>query len=463
MSTLGPLLNDVLGRIEEPEGHRGYLAVASAGMMLGAAVGAAAGALGDDLARLIPPLAPPELLPVTALLPRRRPEAGEPWAAYRDDTLSRAEKARKRLAKLGVEAEALVSAGALRFEADPEQLRHVGQKEPDFELVELDPLLEGTALDDVPEDIEYVPFITRHPTLDGTGVTVAVLDTGIDSHHPSLQVAAATTACAEGVDIPGRHGTHCAGIVSSRDPEFRGVAPGVSLVDVKVGRASGLLEPGELARGFDQAADAGADILSVSIGFNHRPRITPLGHGWTCSRRTPCLVCRAVDTAVRREAQFVVVAAGNEHERTASARQIGLSVDTELCCPGQASQAFTVASIAKGTWLPASTSSRGPSSSGAAKPDVAAPGVNITSTVPVPRDAGGNLRAQPSRSELFARDSGTSMATPIVAGMAALLAQRMAASGKAPSPRTLRRALLRSAKPLQFGPDAVGKGRAALI
>jgi subtilisin family serine protease len=344
-------------------------------------------------------------------------------------------------------------------------LRHLQDRSTDIELLELDPLLEATALDDIPENIELASFQRKYPDLDGEGMTVALLDTGVDLEHPHLDVAESFTECGEPLEIPGQHGTHCAGIIASRDEEFRGVAPGVRLVNIKVARASGRLEPGELVRGFDRAAAVGAHIVSVSLGFNHRPRYTVRGHGWACSRRRPCLVCRAVDTAVRREAHLVVIAAGNEHEYAETMRRAGdgSRLDTELCCPGQARLAVTVASINKRSWLPADSSSRGPSSSGARKPNIAAPGVNVTSTVPVPREANGQPVADVLRSDIFARSSGTSMATPVVAGIAALLGQRMERRGRKASPSALRRTLMRAAHPLPYGNATVGHGRAATL
>jgi serine protease AprX len=96
------------------------------------------------------------------------------------------------------------------------------------------------------------------------------------------------------------------------------------------------------------------------------------------------------------------------------------------------------------------------------KPDIAAPGVNVCSTIPVPRGGDGRPVANPARGDIFARDSGTSMATPVVAGMAALLAQRLKQRGREPRPDVLRRTLMRAAQPLLFGREAVGRGRATL-
>lgn len=453
MAQLGPLLDDVLSRIEEPERSLGFLAVAS----VGAAMDVNAAAVRDL------PVPEPEV-PVTALLPRRAPRRGEPWNQYRDDTLDSLRKYSDELERMGIEPEPLVSASALRFHAAPDQLRHLERRAEDIELLELDPLLEATALDDVPGEINLPEFRRQYPHVDGEGVTVVVLDTGVDLEHPHIEVAESIDGCDEPVEIPGAHGTHCAGVIASRDQEFRGVAPGVRLVNLKVGQSSGRVEPGVLARGFDRVAHLRHAILSVSLGFNHRPRYTIDGHGWTCARARRCVVCRALDSAVRREAQLVVVAAGNEHEKAEALRRSGegARLNTELCCPGQATAAVTVASISKGTFLPASSSSHGPSASGAAKPNIAATGVNVTSTIPVPRGLDGRPEAGVHRSDIFARGSGTSVATPVVAAVAALLAQRMRQAGHDPTPSALRRALAHGAKPLNFGAEVVGSGRCAL-
>jgi serine protease AprX len=428
----------------------GFLATTSVGQMAAASLPLSA--------------APSTSVPVTALLARRPPERDEPWQAYRNDTMERLAVWTKRLERIGVDALPLISATGLRFDAEPDQLRYIEARSDGIELIELDPLLEATTLDEVPTDIDLPSFRDGYPDIDGEGVTVAVLDTGVDCQHPFLTVAESFSTCDEPVEKPGKHATHCAGIVASRDAEYRGVAPGVRLVNIKVGRANGLIQPRWVSQGFDQAAAIGAQIISLSVGFNHRPLSSPGGHGWWCTRRQKCQVCVSVETAVRRGAQLVVVAAGNEHELAEEMRRTGAGrlLDTELCCPGQSRDAVTVGSICKSSWAPAGSSSHGPSSTGAIKPDVAAPGVNITSTVPVPRGLDGQVVSNPSRSDVFARDSGTSMATPVVAGIAALLTQQMERAGRKATPGALKRALMRGAAPLAFGRDIVGSGRTVL-
>ena len=123
-----------------------------------------------------------------------------------------------------------------------------------------------------------------------------------------------------------------------------------------------------------------------------------------------------MDNAVRLDGVFVVVAAGNEHDRAQALRAngFGANFDTEVSCPGHAREALTVGATTKASFLPASFSSRGPSADGRDKPDVCAPGVNITSTIPAPRLPNGDLVPSPPRASLFGVKSGTSMATPIV-------------------------------------------------
>jgi len=438
MARVGPLLAAVLA----PEEVFGFLAIA-----------------GEASFEAAKPA--PDAIAVVALVARRQPHRGEPWSAYREETLGRLAPFVDELGGLGLEPEPLIAAGGLQFSAEQDVIRHLAETHDDLELIELDPLVKATLLDDIPADIDLPSFHESHPGRDGAGITVAVLDTGVDTSHPALDVSESISTCGEPVEIPGVHGTHCAGIVASRDATFRGVAPGVRLLNVKVARSDGRLKYGDLTRGIDRALELGAHILSISLGYNHRPLWSVDGVGWSCSDE-PCAMCRAVNAAVISDQHLVVVAAGNEHQHAEAmrARGQGDAFDTELCCPGQAAEAFTVGSITKTTWVPAESSSRGPGSNGAAKPDLAAPGVNVMSTIPVPRGADGAPVAAPPRVDLFGRLSGTSMATPVVTGIAALVAEGMVAQGIEPTPTRLKQALLEACAPLAEPAQAVGAGRA---
>lgn len=289
-----------------------------------------------------------------------------------------------------------------------------------------------------------------------------MLDSGVDLHHPFLRVSASVSTCGESIDIPGSHGTHCAGSIASRDSFYPGVAPGVSLLNIKVLTSDGRGTHTNVTQGIDRALELGADILSLSLGFNHLPTWSDGGHGWQCDSGH-CPLCTAVDNVSLLDNIMVVVAAGNEHTRAEFLRQYRYALDTELGCPGQARQAITVGATYKSSSLfaPAEFTSHGPTSYNTKKPNLVAPGVNITSTIPVPRDSNGIPVLNPQRIDLFGRKSGTSMATPIVAGVVALIVQRFKENGIAITNAAVKKELYRKAITAIAGADAniVGLGR----
>ncbi|HEX9944729.1 MAG TPA: S8 family serine peptidase [Thermoanaerobaculia bacterium] len=314
-------------------------------------------------------------------------------------------------------------------------------------------------MDDVVREIGLAPSLTVPRAFSGRGVTVAVLDSGIDARHPFLAVRESVSTCPEPCGRPGRHGTHCAGAIASRSAERPGVAPDVRLLDVKVALADGMTSPGWLAQGIDEALDRGADVLSISFGLNRFPVTSYGGHGWVCVDGR-CILCRAVDHATACGA-VVVAAAGNGHLRAQALLDAGeeLSAGTELLCPGQARSAVTVGAFEKepvARLYP--RSSRGPAGHGSPKPDLVAPGVDVTSTIPVP--AG---EVEPNPFDLFGLGSGTSVATAVVAGAVALLIERRRSAALPWSPAEIREELLgRCVRPLNAClddlPGAVGAG-----
>jgi serine protease AprX len=234
---------------------------------------------------------------------------------------------------------------------------------------------------------------------------VAVVDTGIDATHPAL--AAAVTSQ---IDLTGLgngdgfgHGTHCAGIVASQDKTFTGIAPGASLIAIRVMDNSGSMSAANGVAGLQAAVTAGARVASNSWGFSHG------GHGgWSDSDGT-CILCTAADNAVTAGV-VVVVAAGNEDNDQSG------GYDTHLRCPGMARSVVTVAASDKSDVM-ASFSSLGPTPDGRTKPDITAPGVSINSC----RATGTTLGTVVDPAGNFISLSGTSMATPHIAGVAALM------------------------------------------
>lgn len=265
--------------------------------------------------------------------------------------------------------------------------------------------------------------------LDGSGTTVAVLDTGIDAAHPDLadQIASQmnfTEGREDDRDLVG-HGTHVAGTVAgtgaASEGRYRGIAHGGHLLDGKVCARIGCRESWVLA-GMQWAAEQGADVINMSLGGPDTPEVDPLE--------------QAVETLTDEYGVLFVIAAGNE------------GGDATVSSPASADAALAVGAVDKSDEL-ADFSSRGPRIDGALKPDLSAPGVQIVAA----RSADGS-RGEPGES--YVALSGTSMATPMVAGSAAILAQQHPDW----SPDQIKTALMNSAAPnTAYGPYALGNGR----
>lgn len=237
-------------------------------------------------------------------------------------------------------------------------------------------------------------------SITGQGVTVAVLDTGIDYTHPDLG-GCIGTGCkvvgghnfVEGEDTSNPidkhgHGTHVAGIIAAKGA-LTGVAPDVTLYAYKVLSDQGWGMESAIVAALEKAVDPDGnpltddqiDIVNMSLGGSGAPD-SPISE--------------AANNAMAAGV-VVVVAAGNS----------GSSYST-IGSPGNAEQVLTVGASDNNGAI-AGFSSRGPISGKTyVKPELVAPGVEINSAKP-----GGS----------YVRLSGTSMATPHVAGGAALLKQ----------------------------------------
>ncbi|MFE6494636.1 S8 family serine peptidase [Streptomyces sp. NPDC057748] len=232
---------------------------------------------------------------------------------------------------------------------------------------------------------------------DGKGSKVAVLDTGIDATHPDVKDRILETkSFVPGEEVVDRHGhgTHVASTIAgsgaASDGVNKGVAPGAGLIIGKVlsdegsGADSGIIEAMEWAKA------EGADVVSMSLGSS----IPDDGSD---------PMSQAVDALSADGGPLFVIAAGNAY----GAGTIG--------SPGSAEKALTIAAVDKQDER-ADFSSMGPLvNSYGLKPDLSAPGVNINAAA---------SQSVPGADGMYRSMSGTSMATPHVAGAAAILKQR---------------------------------------
>ncbi|MCX5121760.1 S8 family serine peptidase [Micromonospora sp. NBC_00362] len=233
----------------------------------------------------------------------------------------------------------------------------------------------------------------------GSGVTVAVLDTGVDTAHPDLAgkvlEAVNFTDTPEDGDTVG-HGTHVAstiaGSAAASAGRHRGVAPDAKLLSGKVCETEWCSESAILAGMHWAAADKQAAIVNMSLGTADASGNDPLEE--------------AVNTLTARYGTLFVVSAGNE------------GADGAVSSPSSADAALSVGAVDRAERR-APFSNRGPRvGEEIIKPDITAPGVGI-----VAARAEGTAMGEPVN-DRYTAASGTSMATPHVAGVAALFAQR---------------------------------------
>ncbi|MFB7177292.1 S8 family serine peptidase [Streptomyces sp. NPDC056257] len=262
------------------------------------------------------------------------------------------------------------------------------------------------------------------------GVNVAVLDTGVDTEHPDLVNSIASSQAfvpdREVMDFNG-HGTHVASTIvgtgAASDGKEKGVAPGAKLLVGKVLDDNGSGQESWVLAGMEWAArDQHAKIVNMSLGGSPSDGTD--------------LLSQAVNRLSDETGALFTVAAGNAG-----------SAWFTVGAPGAAESALTVGAVDKSDAL-ADFSSRGPrTGDGGIKPDLTAPGVDILAarSQHVPRSTG-----------YYRPLSGTSMATPHVAGAAALL------SAEHPdwTGRQLKEALVSTTKATpQYSPFAGGSGR----
>lgn len=258
-------------------------------------------------------------------------------------------------------------------------------------------------------------------TFTGSGVVVAVLDTGIDAQHPAFAGLELVERdfTGEGNGDGQGHGTHCAGTICGRDVEGLriGVAPGVGKLLVgKVLGADGGGSTAGVMEGLQWAVNEGANVISMSLGisFPHYvesleqqgiPPLAATSLGLEAYRATLRLFDAAVQlmnaaALANDNPALLVAASGNESERDGTP-----SYRVFAAPPSAADYAVSVGAVDEaGVVAPFSN----------ARPTLVAPGVDVVSA-----KAGGGLVSF----------RGTSMAAPHVAGVAALVAEQLRGQG----------------------------------
>ncbi len=250
---------------------------------------------------------------------------------------------------------------------------------------------------------------------DGSGITVAVLDTGIDPDHPAFAgVDLVQRNFTQGADNDeNSHGTHCAGTIFGKDVDGTriGIARNIkrALIGKVLGEGGG--SSATIAQAIQWAVGEGANVISMSLGIdfpgyvdflvnNRNLEVNPATSLALEAYRANINLFSQLSALVKAQGVFgegtiIVAASGNESRRP--------EYEIAVAPPAAGTGIIAVGALQNdsGGLSIASFSNN--------QVDISAPGAGIISSVP-----GGGLGTK----------SGTSMATPHVAGIAALWAQR---------------------------------------
>lgn len=284
---------------------------------------------------------------------------------------------------------------------------------PGVIMIELDGILE--ALNGDVAVVHAVDVAQENTGYDGSGVTVAIIDTGIDGNHSGLDDqdddpstydpkiigfydAVNNPSLTNGTEVfpydDQGHGTHCAGTTAGTGaPTFEhpGMAPQANLVGVKVLDAGGSGSFATVMAGMQWTVDHRYEYniraASMSLGG-------PGAIEWTSSEEDS--VNRYSNEMVRAGIAMFIAAGNN-------------GVSAQIGTPGSAEDVITVGALDKDTSI-AIYSSQGPTEEGRIKPNIAFVGSDVMS-------------AEANSGDGYVGFSGTSMATPGAAGVAALMYQ----------------------------------------
>ena len=228
----------------------------------------------------------------------------------------------------------------------------------------------------------------------GKGIRVAVLDTGLDLQHPDFagrQITANSFVAGVTAQDGHGHGTHCVG--TSCGPKQPGQLPRYGIAydaEIFVGKVlsdQGSGAEGDILNGLQWAIEQGCVVISMSLG-------SPVSPG-----QQPDPIFEEVAQRALAAGTLIVAAAGNDSQRPGDIEPVGHPANCpSVLAVGAIDQQFAIGFFSNG--------GINPQGGGV---DVAAPGLDVRSSWPAPK--------------LYNTISGTSMATPHVAGIAALLAE----------------------------------------
>lgn len=236
--------------------------------------------------------------------------------------------------------------------------------------------------------------------LTGKNIVVAVVDTGINAELPIFQRDGKSIVI-DSLQLYGEHvmwhGSAVASCIASQDDTIRGIAPGVSLLNVEVFMPNGGAQLFDIKKGWDWVAKWKTDHPSQYVICCNSIGASPIGltGGWI----NPGILDSQANNMVLNYNIPMIVAAGNGQPAVPSTMKIN--------CPGQAQYVLTVGAV-DFTGGITYFSCRGGTVDGKPKPDVVAPGLNIRMF----NDEGNPIIA-----------SGTSFSTPFTVGVAALIAE----------------------------------------
>ncbi len=287
----------------------------------------------------------------------------------------------------------------------------------------------------------YTDGLRRHigtPSVDGgTGVRIAVIDSGVDNTHPNLRHVTCRHVVEDGqTTFAHYHGTHVAGIIGARGPRnICGIAPAAELSSFRIVPVDQWdSEVFYLAMGISEAARSDVHLINISM----------------TTKRMASLLADAIALAHEKGA-VCIAASGNEGRKGVSLpafskRVLAVSAYADSDgLPADCAERSEISDVVSRTYP---NLSRARFSNWGAEIDFMAPGVGIISCSP-----GGT----------YAVDSGTSMATPVLTGLAAVMlsASRPDILALGPTPArssAIVAAITESAMSLGFGFEVQGNG-----